>query len=130
MRVGTILKSRPRLRIRTASVAICVALLQTLIWSGLAFVGSASAQNAAEVEVLEVGHTLPDSRAHLAARLAHGLPPDAVFFGEGPIHLRHLAGEGCKLHRLPEYFNLAGIGPGEQEEAVHQNCEPLALLAQ
>jgi len=38
-----------------------------------------AAGNAAEVEIIDVGPTLAESRAKLTARLTQGLPPDALF---------------------------------------------------
>lgn len=87
----------------------------------------AGAQGAAEVEVLEVGHTLADSRARLAERLAHGRPPDAVFTLNNVATLGALGAIAASGLRVPTDVALVGF---DDEEWMRAVSPPLTAVRQ
>jgi LacI family transcriptional regulator len=94
----------------------------------------AAAQDAAEIEVLEVGYTLADSRARLAGRLARGLPPDAVFTLNNVATLGALGAVAGSGLRVPQDVALVGFDDEEWMRAVSPPLtavrQPIELLAQ
>ena len=95
-----------------------------------------AAAGRAEVELLEVGYTLADSRARLAERLRHGLPPDALFTLNNVATLGALGAVAEAGLRVPQDVALAGFDDeawmravSPPLTAVRQPVEALALEA-
>ncbi len=96
----------------------------------------AATRGAAEVELLEVGYTLADSRAHLAERLARGLPPDALFTLNNVATLGAIGAIAAAGLRVPDDLALVGFDDEEwmravspPVSAVHQPVERLGQEA-
>lgn len=87
----------------------------------------AAAAGAAEVELLEVGYTLADSRAHLAARLGRGLPPDAIFTLNNVATLGAVGALAAAGARVPDDIALVGFDDEEWMRAVNP---PLSAVHQ
>lgn len=85
------------------------------------------ARHAAEVELLEVGHTLAESRARLAARLSGGLPPDAVFALNNVATLGALGALAASGLRVPQDVALASF---DDEEWMRAVSPPLTAVRQ
>jgi LacI family transcriptional regulator len=72
----------------------------------------------AEVELLDVGHTLAEARARLTERLTGGLPPDALFTLNNISTLGALGAIAATGLRVPEDLALAGFDDVEWMQAV------------
>jgi LacI family transcriptional regulator len=79
------------------------------------------------VEFLEVGYTLGDSRAGIAARLARGLPPDAVFTLNNIATLGALGAIDAAGLSMPQDIALVGF---DDEEWMHAVSPPLTAVRQ
>jgi LacI family transcriptional regulator len=86
-----------------------------------------AAHGVAEVELLEVGYTLADSRANLIARLGHGLPPDALFTLNNVATLGALGALAATGHRVPDELALVGF---DDEEWMRAVSPPLSAVHQ
>jgi LacI family transcriptional regulator len=96
----------------------------------------AAAGGDAEVELLEVGYTLAESRARLTERLTQGLPPDAVFTLNNVATLGALGALAAAGLRVPDDIALVGFDDEEWMRAVsppltavHQPVEALGREA-
>jgi len=77
-----------------------------------------AAGNAAEVEIIDVGPTLAESRAKLTARLTQGLPPDALFTLNNIATLGALGALAAAGLSVPRDIALAGFDDEEWMRAV------------
>ncbi len=87
----------------------------------------AAAGTEAEVEFIEVGHTLTDSRARLTERLGTGLPPDALFTLNNVTTLGALGAIAATGLRVPQDLALAGF---DDEEWMRAVSPPLTAVRQ
>jgi LacI family transcriptional regulator len=87
----------------------------------------AGAGGDAEVELLEVGHTLADSRAGLTRRLTHGLPPDALFTLNNLATLGALGALAAAGLHVPRDIALVGF---DDEEWMRAVSPPLTAVRQ
>jgi LacI family transcriptional regulator len=88
----------------------------------------------AEVELIEVGHTLTDSRARLTDRLTSGLPPDALFTLNNVATLGALGAIAAAGLRVPDDIALVGFDDEDWMQAVSPPLtavrQPVELLGQ
>jgi len=87
----------------------------------------AAAGSDAEVELIEVGHTLAESRARLTERLARGLPPDALFTLNNVATLGALGALAATGLRVPQDVALVGF---DDEEWMRAVSPPLTAVRQ
>ncbi len=87
----------------------------------------AAAGGAAEIELLEVGYTLANSRAALTERLSRGLPPDALFTLNNVATLGALGALAACGLRVPRDVALVGF---DDEEWMRAVSPPLTAVNQ
>jgi DNA-binding LacI/PurR family transcriptional regulator len=81
----------------------------------------------AEVELIEVGRTLADSRARLTERLVRGLPPDALFTLNNIATLGALGALAAAGLHVPRDIALVGF---DDEEWMRAVSPPLTAVRQ
>jgi LacI family transcriptional regulator len=87
----------------------------------------AAAVGDAEIELLQVGHTLAESQARLTERLTRGLPPDALFTLNNIATLGALSALSAAGLRVPHDIALAGFDDEDWMQAV---SPPLTAVRQ
>ena len=82
----------------------------------------------------QVRQQLPEPRRVARARGTGAgrsqVSADAPLLGQRLVHLGDLVGQGRQVDRLAPQLDLAGVGPGQQQQAVDQRRQPVALLAE
>ena len=111
-----------RHRIMAAAASLAIGNIQERV-EGI----RAAAGSDAEVELVEVGHTLADSRAHLTERLARGLLPDALFTLNNVATLGALGALAATGLRVPQDVALVGF---DEEEWMRAVSPPLTAVRQ
>jgi DNA-binding LacI/PurR family transcriptional regulator len=86
-----------------------------------------AAGSEAEIEIIEVGDTLAESRARLTERLTRGLPPDALFTLNNITTLGALGALAASGLRVPDDIALVGF---DDEEWMRAVSPPLTAVHQ